>query len=255
MKRRRFLRLASGLLVPAYCARAATPSFYGTCRSFGSTITPQSFPNLWAWYKADSFVGSDGDAVGTWSDGSGNARDATQSSGTNKPVYHTNKFNSLPAIQFTTGASKYLDIPSLSIGSSGAFTFVKVGNVNGDSMFLQSGSSVQLREDFTGNSKRISYWGTINSSDVFTTVDGLVQANLHMVVFRRNAGTTLSWRENKNSRNTATDGGSFTVNRLSSDFQPCVGFMCEIALYTGILSDADCDSLYDNYFKSRWGLP
>lgn len=55
------------------------------------------------WYHADSFVGSDGDAVGTWSDSSGNSRDMTQSNATKKPTYKTNIKNGHAVMRFDGG--------------------------------------------------------------------------------------------------------------------------------------------------------
>jgi hypothetical protein len=59
--------------------------------------------NLVLWLKADSYVGADGDAVATWGDSSGNARDATQATAGKKPTYKTNIWNSLPVMRFDGG--------------------------------------------------------------------------------------------------------------------------------------------------------
>lgn len=55
---------------------------------------------LRAWYKADSLVLNDGDAVASWTDESGNSRHAVQATGANKPLYKTNIVNGRPAIKF-----------------------------------------------------------------------------------------------------------------------------------------------------------
>lgn len=62
---------------------------------------------LLAWYRADSYVGSDGDAVGTWSDSSGNGRDMTQGTAGYKPLYKTNIRNGRPVMRFD-GTDDYL---------------------------------------------------------------------------------------------------------------------------------------------------
>jgi len=59
--------------------------------------------DLVLWLKADSYVGSDGDAVTTWADSSGNGYDATQATAGKKPTYKTNIWNSLPVMRFDGG--------------------------------------------------------------------------------------------------------------------------------------------------------
>lgn len=259
MRRRSFLKLASGIFVPALIGVA--PAKANSCwyllnkASAAPAITPQSFPNLWAWFKADSFVGSDGDAVGTWADSSGNARDATQATGANKPVYKTGIFNGLPAIQFTQGTGRMLGIPNFTVGT-GDFTLVKAGNVAADSCWFSNGSGVQMREIFGGADTRIMYWGTIYTSAAFATAPSINPINQYAVFYRR-TGTTLKFRENKTDRTVSgSDGTTFTITNISSlTNNQYVGYMGEVLLYKGYLSDADCDSLYDSYLKSRWGLP
>jgi hypothetical protein len=61
-----------------------------------------SVPDLWL--KADSLGLSDGDAVGTWTDSSGNGYDATQATGSAKPTYKTNiTLAGKPVVRFDGG--------------------------------------------------------------------------------------------------------------------------------------------------------
>jgi len=36
---------------------------------------------------------------------------------------------------------------------------------------------------------------------------------------------------------------------------PLNGDVAEVLIFPSFLSDADCDSIYDNYFKPKYGLP
>ncbi len=56
---------------------------------------------LSGWYKADAITGlSDGDAVASWVDSSGQGNTLTQSTASAKPSYQTNELNSLPVVRF-----------------------------------------------------------------------------------------------------------------------------------------------------------
>lgn len=62
---------------------------------------PTKISRLSFWLAADRILGlSDGDAVGTWSDLSGNGRDATQATAALKPLYKVNIVNGLPVVRF-----------------------------------------------------------------------------------------------------------------------------------------------------------
>lgn len=65
--------------------------------------TPARIPGVvHCWYRAKMMGLTDGDAVGTWADVSGNGRDMTQSVAGNKPTFKTNAMNGTPAVYFTT---------------------------------------------------------------------------------------------------------------------------------------------------------
>ncbi len=75
------------------------PSLLARCSPGGPTLTITS--GLIARWEADAITGlSDGDPVATWPDTSGAGRNATQSSGTLKPLFKTNIFGTAPAVRF-----------------------------------------------------------------------------------------------------------------------------------------------------------
>src|SRR5215831_11869900 len=100
-----------------------------------SAHNPSEIPSLKAWWAADLMTASDGAAVGTWPDQSGNGIDATQATSGNKPIYKVNIINGLPALLFD-GVDDFLScghlLDSTLIGASGVkwtcFAVVKTSN-------------------------------------------------------------------------------------------------------------------------------
>jgi hypothetical protein len=65
-----------------------------------------------AWFRADKITGlTNGEAMATWSDYSGNGFNATQSTPGRDPTYVTNVMNHLPVVRFNTANSTYLSFP------------------------------------------------------------------------------------------------------------------------------------------------
>ena len=63
--------------------------------------TPASIAGLQLWLDAAQIAGlSDGDAVSTWADASGNANDVTQGTASSRPTYQTNELNGKPCVRF-----------------------------------------------------------------------------------------------------------------------------------------------------------
>jgi hypothetical protein len=80
---------------------------------------------LYAWYRVDSFSGySDGQAVATWEDASGNNR--TLSTIIGMPQYSILGFNNHPAVRF--GADSMATSQGFGIGGDAAFTLFVVGD-------------------------------------------------------------------------------------------------------------------------------
>jgi hypothetical protein len=75
--------------------------------SAAPAFAPTDIAGLQLWLKADSLSLNDADPVGTWADQSGNARDCTQATAANKPIYKVNIQNGLPCVRFD-GTDDYL---------------------------------------------------------------------------------------------------------------------------------------------------
>jgi hypothetical protein len=107
------------------------------------TGAPDEFPGLELWLKADSLSLSDGAAVTTWTDSSGQAHHCTQSTSRNRPVFHTSVINRLPGVLFDH-VDDYLNcghaLNSTVIGASGVkwTTFVVVKTLSNSTQTVWS---------------------------------------------------------------------------------------------------------------------
>lgn len=69
--------------------------------SIPSTFNPATLAGIKLWLKADAITGlTDGQAVSSWIDSSGNGFNATQGNGSYQPIYKTNIKNGLPVVRF-----------------------------------------------------------------------------------------------------------------------------------------------------------
>lgn len=71
-------------------------------------IGPASLAGLQAWFDAPSLALADGTAVSSFTDTSGNARHATQATGSKQPINKTAQQNGLAVVRFD-GTDDYLD--------------------------------------------------------------------------------------------------------------------------------------------------
>ena len=91
-----------------------------------STFDPRRIPGLQAWYDAadSASITLDSGRVSQWSDKSGNARHATNTtSGSTQPSYTTAARNNLNVVRFVAASTQRLTIPS----STAAFKFLHDG--------------------------------------------------------------------------------------------------------------------------------
>ena len=109
----------------------------------GAVTYPTDISGCKLWLKADSLSLNDGDAVTTWTDSSGNARDATQATAGLKPIYKTNVINGQPVIRFD-GTDDRLVTSSVAVagGAFSAFIVLKFASTSGAQYPLFNGDNV-----------------------------------------------------------------------------------------------------------------
>lgn len=223
--------------------------------------SPDQLANLVRWYKADAgFTLIDGDPVGDvgkhWVDFSPAAVDLVQASAGNRPVYHTNVFGTMPAVQFDAASNQFLAMSSLTLATD--YTIIGVMKVSVEGMlFGDNTSNYQIRVIHTGSNTLSFYAG---GTDVVSNVFSGAANSVRMNGWRRDGAGFIYFREQNIDRGTIGDAGgeiSFTLTNMgSTSFGGYIsGFIGEACIYSQKHTDFDVDALYTNYFKSRWGLP
>lgn len=76
-----------------------------------ATVAPNALSGLAMWLKADALPLADGAAVTSWTDSSGNSRNATLSQGT--PTFETNELNGNPVVRFTANGESSFTFPTM----------------------------------------------------------------------------------------------------------------------------------------------
>jgi hypothetical protein len=189
--------------------------------------TPSFLPagNLAGWYKADNISGlSDGDAVASWKDSSGNGNTLTQSTSGAKPSYETNELNSLPVVRFDKDASPGDNLFSADLGgnfepgtgdfyiamvakfptssSSSQFVMTKANGLQGLTLFISS-SNLTFKPQTVG--------GTTQS----IVQNSVIDSSFHTIVCRRVSSTLGS--EYDGSAFSTDDGSKVNDGNLNND--------------------------------------
>jgi hypothetical protein len=221
--------------------------------------SPPTLASLIGWLKADSFIPAlpDGTVVGTSGndlvDQSDEGRDATFSVGT-PPTYETNEVNGLPVIRFSTVQAQ-LNFPELVF--AGDFTVAFVGRTTAglDTLWLGHDTlNHQLRMNRAGVYIASYYAGL---GELLSSAFGGASSDFQCIIWRR-SGTTVSFRQNKVSRGTASEAvQTARFNTLCNNIFVGTGRgdLGEIAFWEAAHSDAAVDGMYDNWWQPRWALP
>lgn len=234
-----------------------------------AAVSPLDYGNLSAWWDAP-FLGYADDtpidnASNKWTDRSGNNNHLIQATAAKRPLLKTGIINGKDIVRFDSNVDPNNDVlnltsaitfpgPTVPLPNQGKWTIIVVGLVTRDSvLFGYSGGNQQFRR-YPSNLELMSI-GNVGGSN--STLLSTAHNVVHMMTFRR-TGATLSFRENKTSRGTGSNGLDFIVDRMgitSPVFSELAGDIGEAVIYSDNRSDAEVDNLYDNYFKTKWGLP
>ena len=225
---------------------------------------------LSGWYKADAITGvSDGGAVASWVDSSGQGNTLTQSTLGAMPSYETNELNSLPVVRFDKtspgdnvfnadlggdfepGTGDFYIAMVTKFPSSGTqFVMTKANSgTQGLNVFI-SGSGLVVRPQTVG--------GTTNSLEQSSVVD----SSFHTIVCRRVSSTLGS--EYDGSAFTNDDGSkvndgnmnndaSFNVSSSSTGGLDANMDLAETFIAVGTLNDEDLQRT-SGYLSHKYGL-
>lgn len=257
----------------------ATPiSFYGQSPnsvSGGPSFSPLDIAGLAAWFKADSLTLSDGDAVSTWNDSSGNSRDATGGGGSADPIYKTNVINGLPVVRFdggdflthptltNSGSSIFFVISGSSsmTGNDGIYSWTDGGDdyAGGNTLTYGTGYAGGPPSGFGGIWRGIGTW--------FTNITTAFEAFFSYSVIVSDAGSgdiTMTIRKSETTLETKTAAGL-----LSNSMQNCfigargtgasaanpkyIGDFAELIIYNLDIGTTDRDKV-ELYLKTKYNL-
>lgn len=160
--------------------------------------TPSDLTGLAGWYKADAITSlSDGDAVASWVDSSGNSNTLTQSTAGAQPSYETNELNSLPIVRFDKDASPGDNVFNADLGGdfepgTGDFFIAMVAKFpsSGTQFFMsKAASGTQGMQVFMSGSNLLFRPQTVGTTTNNIAQLSVVDSSFHTIVCRRVSGT------------------------------------------------------------------
>ena len=217
------------------------------------------------WLKADTLALSDGDAIATWTDRSGNSNDLTQSTEILKPLYKTNILNGHPAILFD-GNNDYIQ-STISVPNKYSVIAVYKQTVPGSfSIAVSWGSGISGKTFWSGyipDSSGQPYPGHLipasdSATDTYTS--SVDDTNWHLITgkfdgthitgsdFNTASTPSLDQLSGTLSSSKVTIGGYGDAGGLN-----WAGYIAEVFFFNSELSDTDRD-LIKSYLKYKYNL-
>lgn len=250
--------------VRANGVRAAASGSSGPVLSYTTGLT--------LWFKADSLVLNDGDAVTTWPDLSGNGYDASQSTAGEKPTYKTGILNGKPVVRFDGGDYLNRDMTQLPMYPHTIFiVFRESVTVTSAGVFVWKPAAGEdyarvdgFGADTVDNSYYLVFFGSTPSGyATFLGTSGASPWGIYVNVIGGGTGTAYlnGSAGTTDSSFTALDsvnGGGFLIggrffsgaisgtNRLNGD-------VAEILLYNTNLGSTD-RQLVERYLGAKYGI-
>lgn len=226
-----------------------------------AVIPPTPPPTLAAWFRADTLAGiPDGTTLSSWPDSSGNGNDATQNTGTARPVYQSSAIGGLPAVGFNAAAGQYLSFMRPVKNDFTIFCVFRSSQGLGTGRNFWNGAALVSGEMPNGvndfalslNAAGKLLAGSGNPDvTVGSGASGFNDGEPHVVAFKRerNSGG-LELHVDGAAQGTATGGRqALTVaEKLTIGVHPTLvnyfsGAIAEIKIYDGVLTAADCTAV------------
>lgn len=247
--------------------------------------------NLKLWLDANDIDGdgnggnnpSNGSSVATWTDKSGNTKNATNGDAAHRPTYTTNALNSKPVVSFNGSVGQVLsagvanDWKFLSDTLNGSSVFIVVKSTmadNGHDFILNTGwpgsggsgflmwvsSNTQSFTDYMGQAPAVS----LISKSAATAPGQLTDYKVHSIITKTTSnvfqhfdgGGLLSQQKNfmefPNTANVPFSNLIIGANAMSYDY-PLSGGIAEIAMYDRNLSASERKDV-ECYLQTKWGL-
>lgn len=217
-------------------------------------ITPDELPGLIRWWDADFYSLANGASITSampWVDQSPVASNATPTNG-HEPTFRTNIFGILPAVRFVGQQRMRFDSGAILLPT---YSILCVARANGDSIFLShSDFNRQTRINRTNQNKNSVFHGTTEIISASAFIEPASDARMNGFV-RPNDNVTFF--DNRNPvAGVNTDANDHFLNQIGIiDGGPLNIDIGELVIYSGALSAAQVQQLYDEYFKPKFSLP
>lgn len=238
-------------------------------------IPPVAGPALW--FAADHITGlSDGAALTTWPDSSGNGRDVTQATGSKKPLYKTAILNGKPVVRFD-GSDDILVRAGASILSGQSGSLFVVGKFNATSFdnFFAAGDESSTNQylgfgvgEFSSNMR---IWLTQRNADPIDEIRGTSTALVAGTFYRFDwhssgsawtlhvsaGGDQAAVQQGSNSGEwfgdvSTLDNISIGAKKLSVETEHLNGDIAEILYYEPVLSSGNKTTVR-SYLATKYG--
>lgn len=217
-----------------------------------SKFDPRSIGGLQMWFAADRITGLvDGNAVATWSDLSGNGRDATQATEAAKPVYKVDIVNGKPVVRFD-GVDDYIETTSVTIAQPITIcVLAKYAAVNTDT-FTDSVSGTECF--FRVNTTDVQVGAGLDISPIAIT------ANAFQILIAHIQSNGISNIFKNGVAGTAGDAGSNTLKAVriggavgAGPPGPLNGDIAELLIYNKALTAGQRRRI-EGWWSAKYGI-
>lgn len=219
-------------------------------RRHRSEFAPTQISDLWGWWDGDLVTLDGSSRVSAWPDQSGNARDMTQGTASNRPHYIANDATlGKGAVDFQPASSDQLDMPSLSALTEGEMFFrlrakADPGASAGSSGFGRIGtSSTAAHYPYTDGN---IYDGTLTNDrpTVGNPATDLTTDHVYNVISTSTEWTALVNRTEMFTRasNTVAGNGGPVLGVSAGGINANI-VVAEVVLYTRKLTTAERDDV------------
>lgn len=233
---------------------AWTPTTKDTLINSFDSITPpepDSLTGLALWLKADAINGySDGQALPSWNDSSGNNRTFTQANGSQQPAYKTSIINGKPVVRFTAASSQTMtNATNFSTPSTVIYLSRQTGGANAR---ILSGLANNWLLGYHGGYKRQAYF----NGWVSLIHESLTDTNWHVYASTHNGTISQAYEDGnlfasgpngiQGPNGLALVGSSGTSEFSNAD-------IAEVIVYNRVLSETERKKI-ERYLVHKYNL-
>lgn len=224
--------------------------------SGAAAFTPASIAGLQLWVEADSGTGTttDGTAVGTWTDQSGQGHHLTQATAGSQPVYKTNILNGKPVVRFD-GVDDFLTVTFTQSQPIHAFVVTQFRTARTGNNTIMDGGGDGWARIYWFSSTQVGLYATANQQPNLT----VAMLNTFHVLSALFNGASSELRADGGTAvvgdpGTTAPGGLTLGGRGGLGLEPGAVDIAACIAYSGILSTTNRQAV-ESYLKGKYGTP